>query len=398
MNRILTRIIICVAAIGIVSCSRFERVDALDVVGDGARVAAVADLVGIVKSTGGESTSVQRDFPELSALSALRGVDFKRVVAVSYTPSTSAVVMSIVSPRAVARTLPKISRDGVLVGQYAVRRLTDVTYMVVDSVCVWMVDSADGPEGAAAKVDRLLAESSRPLARWKREFLDGDNDIKAICAFDDRYAKLKLKFEKSGAEFNALCVDSADAPTWWFPADVLGRLPLQSSYIDPRNAFAFAAGRMKIDSILAMFPGSGRAPDDLAEFGPVNVAVSSPSTFRAIFDNPTAADATRLAEAARRRWGGLPGVAVECGDTLVEVRSAAGYPGLDGTSYAGCNAVVSLNLPSDRLRDFFGVDSPGITVMAVVRGASVTARADFLDTDKPFLANLFSLIYNNGTN
>lgn len=332
------------------SCVRHEAVRALDAVGDSASTVAVANLRALQKSLGSPLPGVIAEMPEIKAAFNVKGVDLERVAAVSYTPSLSAVIFSVTNPRLVKKSAGKVvwTQDGI-----AVYEITGRTYFVADSLWLWMVDSHSGPEGASEKVRRLREEASDSLAGWKKELLvfrrgeyvdKKEKDILGFTRRDGRYVSFNVGLGGDWMLMHAVCLNDSGEKRLWFEDDRWQRLTSENGRVDHDRAFTFAAGG---------FDGCE----------PVNISYKD-------FNLPLILK------------------------TFNDLCAPAGLNCNDGkgTSYAGCNLVLSVNAPAGSLADVGVDDSPPISLLAVARGSTFDCRIDFPGEKQPFLATLFRIL------
>lgn len=392
MGRYIIYIIMCIAAVG---CVNHQSTPVLDAIGKDARAIIIADLLSMAKAAGKSGLENVDDIPELKALARLRGVDMTSVAAVSYTPSMSAMVLSITNPKVLAHTLGDAEMSDSFSSVYTVTR---ETYFVRDTAWVWMVDSKDGARGAIEKVDFLRQKSTDRPENWKLGMLEDTHSVKAFYSDKKRNIYSYTDLKGPGLMFHAHCMDTCGNPMRWLPEDEWGVLKGDIAKIDPRNQFSVASGRIDIENALQSLPRNIRFSlkdaglEDFSIIGPFNIAINGFEDFRATVISETTEEANRLEKAVLDQWGRMPGVKVECDDTILTFCSKKTFPPIFGTSYAGSNLAVVANIDSEVLGTVSGLSGIGLSGVAVVKEATLTGRIDFTESREPFLSTLFKII------
>lgn len=339
------------------SCSgRSASDDALTAVGDHADKIIVIDVAKMAKQL--KEVPYAAEFPEIKAIMSLHGADLSRVVAISYTPSLSAMVMSVINSRQVDRSLGEAEYSDAFV---SVHRIGPETYFVVDTAWIWMVDSRAGATGAAGKVAKLREQSASPLASWKREALlckspemngnESSNVGWLLLSCGGGWIESTVQMNDHGGKIYARCVDERGEPQAWFG----GRWkPLEGreTCIDTKCAISLAMGPLnKGDSAL-------------------NIAVETltPHDFRLI---------------VKALQGGLH-----------ELKSLRKYERAlpQDTAYARCNLVASIRLSAAQLDDLGFDDMPEMVALAVVKDSDMDVNVEFIDSEKSFLENLVKFL------
>ena len=394
MKRNALYIIMCVLAAMWLSCSRHQPVPAVDAVGPGARCVAEINLAAIAKNAGSGASKIK--IPEIEAISRARGIDFERCVAVSYSPSMSAMVFSIENARLLKNTIGTTEASDSVATAH---RVADGTYFVADTAWLWLVDSRKGPEGALEKAEAMRRLGLDSIEGWKKKVLENDTDIRGVAAYGEKFVSFTAGLDNASLYFHAACLGrDGEFARWLTSADDWRPLSVEMAKIDPRNRFSLAIGRIRLEEALQSLPSRLRFSladaglEDFAVVGPVNIAANSMSSFRATIETETPDEAARLAAAAERQWGRVPGVEVERVDSVVTVYSEADAPALYGTSYAGCVLVGVLNLPADEVRKFTGLEGVGMSAIVSMHGSTLDGHIGLVGSSDTFLSTLIRII------
>lgn len=374
--KLISYIICMLAAFG---CQRHLEIDSLEAVGDSARVVAYFDLEMIAKSCAGAENMPA--VGEIEAIGRLRGVDMKRVAAVSYTPSQSALIWPVTNPRMLRRRLD--GGDAMKAGEES--------YFVADSAWLWMVD-ARTEEAARAKVAALREKAAADtLAGWKKDKLIKNGDASAIIARPDRYVLGYVSFIEPNLEFHVAMLDSAGHHVRVLPQEDWGYLSRHYGLINSSNNVSVAVGRLAVPEWLKERL-NGTFLEGIDTLGQFNLACNIPTAMRFTMKAENPEQAAALAESWGERMSKYKSVVVESENNEVSISSLKDAPALEGTSYAGANIVVMLNAHSSTVAKALGDGAPGFLCVAVGRNANFDGRIDFNDTDKPFLATLFDFL------
>lgn len=383
----------------VAGCSEYKPAAVLDAIGDEASVIALADLTQIAKSMGESAVDFfdKSDISEFNAIARLKGVDKSEVAVVSYTPSLSAIIFSITKPKVVRRYLGKPDASDSFLMAY---RISDETYFVADSSWVWLVDSREGSEGALLKVAELKQKRT-PISKWKYDLLETKNNFRILASYDGRFVFGQAELRDAGLNFNFVCRDSTGGFERWLPENDWQRLSGKIGRIDPRNRVSLALGRINLESALKLLPKKMRftlkdaALEDFDVVGPLNIAADGMNDFCATLLAQTNDEAERLYSVLSNQCGRVPGVNVERQDSVIKVSAEGDITNVHGTSYAGANMVFCVNLDDEALGVFTGTSGIGLSAIAVVSGANLDGRVDFIGSEKPFLETLIGLYGKN---
>lgn len=388
MNRPFIYILMCILCLG---CAKLEGPDVLEVVGDDVRTVIIGDLYRLGESTKGLNINL----PEVNSMMKLRGVDFYRVAAISYSPSKSAIVISMLLPKVVRKSLGDPLLSDSVASIYAA---SGNTYFVTDNSILWMVDSFDGPEGALEKVSELRAYAKKPLTAWKRERLASYHLLSFLTGYGSDFVYGELNEEKARVDFNAWCLDSVGNSALWLPSDDWQILPRDLGRIDPRNDISLAIGEISLTRALSSLPKGFNVSrfrgffDGIEKVGPINIAFNGLDAFRITICTPEFSASEKISEKLEDLSNFAPGLKIERTDSTVIIETSRNAPSLFGTSYTGCNLAFVVNINSEEMEKIMGEGVPGLNAAVVMHGATLDGYAAFSESRESFIHTLLRLL------